>query len=263
MKKKKSTVIGCIVFLMIILLIWQGIYILGVDVLAIWEPYSFPNLKDMALRFWELAADGSLATAVISSIGRGIAGYLIACVLGSLIGMLLLEYNALQRYLKPLLSGIQTLPSICWVPFAILWFGLGNDAIIFVVVMGSMLSIALSVESAVRNIHPLYLAVAKIMGAKGIRLIVKVIIPAAMPALISGFRQGWSFAWRALMSGEVISSSVGLGYTLMMGRNLADINQVMLVMIVIIIIGVVMDKLCFSLIENKVLQSRGLKTETK
>lgn len=259
MKNNKTKILGTILFYAGILAMWQIVYILGTRTFAIWKPYSFPNIKSIVVRLGELTADGSLQKAILSSLGRGITGYLIACAIGCFVGWLLIENKTLRIYLKPLLMGIQTLPSICWVPFAILWFGLGTDAIIFVVVMGSALSIALSVESSIRNIDPLYLSVAQIMGAKNIKLILKVVIPAALPSLISGFRQGWSFAWRALMSGEVISSSIGLGYTLMLGRNLADINQVMLVMIVIIIIGVLMDKLCFSLLENRVLAKRGLK----
>lgn len=259
MKNKKKLVFGTILFYIVLLAVWQVVYVLGTQVFGIWKEYSFPNIKGIVVRLGELIADGSIQMAILSSMGRGLTGYLLACVIGCLIGILMIKSSGFKRYFRPLITGIQTLPSVCWVPFAILWFGLGNDAIIFVVVMGSALSIALSVESAVRNIDPLYMAVANIMGAKGFKLIRKVIIPAAMPALISGFRQGWSFAWRALMSGEVISSSIGLGYTLMLGRNLADINQVMLVMIVIIIIGIFMDKVCFSLVENKVLAKRGLK----
>lgn len=259
MKNKKRTILGTIIFYVGLLAIWQIVYVLGTQVFEVWKEYSFPNIKGIVIRFGELISDGSIQMAVVSSIARGLFGYLLACVLGCLVGMLMIKSETIRKYLKPLIMGIQTLPSICWVPFAILWFGLGNDAIIFVVVMGSSLSIALSVESAIRNIEPIYMAVASIMGAKGINLLRKVIIPAAMPSLISGFRQGWSFAWRALMSGEVISSSIGLGYTLMLGRNLADINQVMLVMIIIIIIGIFMDKVCFSLAENRVLAKRGLR----
>lgn len=257
-KNKKTSILGMICFYGGLLLIWQIVFVLGTQVFEFWKPYAFPNIKDIFVRLGELLANGSIQMAVASSLGRGIVGYLLACVIGCLIGMLIIRHESLGKYLKPMLMGVQTLPSICWVPFAILWFGLGDDAIIFVVVMGSCLSIALSVESSIRNIDPLYMAVAGIMGAKGLKLITKVIIPAALPSLISGFRQGWSFAWRALMSGEVISASVGLGYTLMLGRNLADINQVMLVMIIIIIIGIILDKLCFSLAENRVLAKRGL-----
>lgn len=259
MKNKTKKVLGTIIFYVALLAVWQLVYVLGTQVLGIWKEYSFPNIKGILVRLGELVSDGSIQMAIVSSIGRGILGYLLACVIGCLVGTLMIKSESARTYLKPLIMGIQTLPSVCWVPFAILWFGLGNDAIIFVVVMGSSLSIALSVESSIRNIEPIYMSVANIMGAKGLKLIRKVIIPAALPSLISGLRQGWSFAWRALMSGEVISSSIGLGYTLMLGRNLADINQVMLVMIIIIIIGIFMDKVCFSLAENRVLAKRGLR----
>ena len=143
-------------------------------------------------------------------------------------------------------------------PFAILWFGLNQQAIVFVVVMGSAFSIALAVESGMRNIDPIYVKAARTMGAGGVQLITRVILPAALPNLLSGLRQGWSFGWRALMSGEVMSSAIGLGHTLMMGRDLADINQVMLVMIVIILVGVVVDKGLFSSVEDRVLRRRGM-----
>lgn len=258
-KKNKSNILGTILFYAVVLVIWQLVYYLGTQVFELWKPYAFPNIKEIIICLGELIANGSIQNAIIASLGRGVFGYLLACIFGCVMGGLLIKYKVLRTYLKPMLMGIQTLPSVCWVPFAILWFGLGDDAIIFVVVMGSAFSIALSVESSIRNIDPLYMAVAGIMGAKGIKLATKVIIPAALPALISGFRQGWSFAWRALMSGEVISASVGLGYTLMLGRNLADINQVMLVMLIIVIIGIIIDKCGFSLVENKVLAKRGLK----
>lgn len=258
MKTNKIKILGIIIFYVVLIAIWQIVYILGTQVFDVWKEYSFPNVKGIIIRFGELVVDGSIQAAILSSVGRGVFGYILACIIGCLIGFIMIKCESFRKYLRPLITGIQTLPSVCWVPFAILWFGLGNDAIIFVVVMGSALSIALSVESSIRNIEPLYLAAASIMGAKGMKLIGKVILPAAMPSLISGFRQGWSFAWRALMSGEVISSSIGLGYTLMLGRNLADINQVMLVMIIIIIIGILMDKVCFSLAENRVLAKRGM-----
>ena len=118
--------------------------------------------------------------------------------------------------------------------------------------MGSAFGIALSIESGIKNIPPIYIKAAQTMGVKPLALYRRVIFPAALPAFISGLKQGWSFAWRALMSGEVMSASVGLGYTLMVGRDLADINQVMSVMLIII------DKGIFSLLENHILRQRGL-----
>ena len=117
---------------------------------------------------------------------------------------------------------------------------------------------ALAVDDAVKSAPPLYIKAAKTMGAGQRDLYLKVILPACVPSFIAALKQGWSFAWRALMSGEVMSSTIGLGQTLILGRDMADINQVMLVMLVIIAVGVLIDKCIFSTVERRVLRKRGL-----
>lgn len=248
---------GYVLFYGLLIALWQLLYTLGVSA-EWWKSYAFPNPKGVWLSLVSLSRDWDLVRAILYSLGRAAAGFVLACIIGSILGLLLLKVKLLTRYLKPLIMGVQTLPSICWVPFAILWFGLNQQAILFVVVMGSAFGIALAVESGMRNIDPIYVKAARTMGASGFKLITRVIFPAALPNLLSGLRQGWSFGWRALMSGEVMSSAIGLGHTLMMGRDLADINQVMLVMIVIILVGVVVDRGVFSTIEERVLRQRGL-----
>jgi len=254
---KKAPWWGYLFFYMLLIGLWQLLYMLGVS-LEWWKPYAFPNPAGVWQSLLSLSRDWNLLRAILYSLSRAALGFLLACLIGAVLGLLLLKLQLLSRYLKPLIMGVQTLPSICWVPFAILWFGLNQQAILFVVVMGSAFSIALAVESGMRNIDPIYVKAARTMGASGSKLIFRVIFPAALPNLLSGLRQGWSFGWRALMSGEVMSSAIGLGHTLMMGRDLADINQVMLVMIVIILVGVAIDKGVFSSIEERVLRQRGL-----
>lgn len=150
------------------------------------------------------------------------------------------------------------MPSICWVPFAILWFGLGESSIIFVVVMGSLFSVATTFESSIKNVKPLYIKAARTMGISEKKLFFKVIIPASIPSIVIGMKQSWAFAWRALLSAEVMSATIGLGQLLIMGRNLADINQVVLIMIIIVFIGILFDKLIFSSIEKSVLKKNGM-----
>jgi len=174
------------------------------------------------------------------------------------VGVIMSRLNKLAATIKPLILGIQSLPSVCWVPFAILWFGLTENSILFVVVMGSTFCISIAVESAIRNVSPLFIKAARTMGAKGTVLYLRVILPAGLPALITGLKQGWSFAWRALMAAEVMSATIGLGQTLMMGRDLADINRVMLVILIIILIGVVIEKFVFSAVEERILKRIGL-----
>lgn len=248
-----------ILFLIFLLALWQGAYWIGVDVLNLYKPYAFPSPIGVGERFVELCGDGTLLAATGNSLLRGIAGFGIAIAIGVLLGLLINRFNCLQKNLKPLVLGVQTLPSVCWVPFSILWFGLSTKAILFVVVMGATFSIAISIDNAIQNILPIYTQVALTMGANKKQLYRYVIFPASVPELIGGLKQGWSFAWRALMAGEVMTTSIGLGQTLITGRDLADIDQVTLVMLVIVLVGILIDKCFFSLIEQSVLKKRGIK----
>lgn len=246
------------IFFILVLMLWQGGYWLAVDVLEVVKSYTLPSPLGVAERCIELLEDGTLVQATISSLGRGFVGYVIAVVIGVLLGLLLHQVKYLQKNLKPIILGMQTLPSVCWVPFSILWFGLSTEAILFVVIMGATFSIAIAVDNAIKNVPPIYIKAALTMGAKKSQLYRQVILPACLPELVSGLKQGWSFAWRALMAGEVMTTSIGLGQTLITGRDLADINQVMLVMLVIVLVGIVIDKCIFSVIEQRMLVKRGL-----
>lgn len=250
---------GMFVFFILLILLWQIAVFLGVDCFQIFHAYAVPSPIGVAGKFIELAENGSLFKALLYSLGRGIWGFLLAAVLGILLGVAIHRFQYLQKNLKPVILGLQTLPSVCWVPFSILWFGLSNKAILFVVIMGSTFSIAGAVDNAFKNIPTIYERVALTLGINKRQLYRYVFFPAALPELVSGLRQGWAFAWRALMSGEVMTTSIGLGQTLIMGRDLADINQVMLVMLVIIMVGITVDKCIFSVIENHLLIRRGLK----
>lgn len=185
-------------------------------------------------------------------------GYLISLFIGLSLGLIIIRFRYLDETISPLLLGLQTLPSICWLPLAILWFGIGEDAIIFVIAIGSTFSIAIATLSGIKNVPPIYMRVAKTMGARGMKAYTTVIVPAALPAIISGMKQGWSFAWRALMAGELLSPKDGLGYALTLGRDLNDMNQVVGVMIIIIIIGLVIDKFLFGQLEYVVRYRWGL-----
>ncbi len=249
---------GILLCIVLLIGLWQGSYWILVDWLQLYKCYVFPSPLGVAERFWELLSNGTLLQATGSSLLRGFEGYLIAIIIGLILGLIMHHFKFLQKNLRPVILGIQTLPSVCWVPFSILWFGLSTQAILFVVVMGSAFSIAISIDNAIQHIHPIYEKVAATLGANKYQLYTKVIFPACLPELITGLKQGWSFAWRALMSGEVMTTSIGLGQTLVTGRDLADINQVMLVMLVIVVVGILIDQLGFSVIEKKMLKKRGL-----
>ncbi len=261
MKKRdvlRTKFVSELIFLGGVILLWQMLYVIGVDVLSIWKPYAMPSPTGVVKSLCLLLADASLVKAVGYSVLRGVSGYMISVVLGCFLGFLMNHFDYLHRNLRPVVMGVQTLPSVCWVPFSILWFGLTQQAIIFVVVMGSAFSMAIAADNAIHNVPKIYKKAALTMGASSRQIYREVILPASLPELVSGLKQGWSFAWRALMSGEVMTTCIGLGQTLIEGRNLADINQVMLVMIVIVLIGILIDQIVFRKLERYIYQKRGL-----
>jgi NitT/TauT family transport system permease protein len=237
---------------------WELAYKLTVDVLHIWKPYTFPSPVEVFKTLLALIGDNTLGIAIMASIKRVVLGYLLSLVIGVALGLVIVNFKFLDENLGPLILGLQTLPSICWLPFAILWYGLSEGAIIFVIAVGSIFAISSSVQFAIKSVNPLYIRAAKTMGASGYKIYMNVIFPAALPGVINGMKQGWSFAWRALMAGEMLSATKGLGQVLMVGRDIADISQVVAVMLVIIALGLLVDKLLFEKVENNIRHIWGL-----
>ncbi len=255
---KIGRIFQLVLFYLAVIVVWQAVYYFGAEVFGWWKAYAFPNPYGVYQSCVRMLNQNTLFIAILYSIRRAFIGYGISLLVGFFIGYCMSKYSFFNRNLKSLLLGIQALPSICWVPFAILLFGLDDSSILFVIVIGTTSSIAISVTSAFSLVNPIYIKVAKTMGLSNSELYYKVIIPASVPSLIAGLRQGWSFAWRALMAGEVISATVGLGQALTMGRDLADINRVTFLMIVIVIIGTLIDTCFFSTAEKRVKKKRGL-----
>ena len=249
----KRKIILLTVFYLLLIGIWQG-----VAALRIWPPYLFPSpagvFDSLVLGF----QDNSFTIGILASMKRVLIGYFISVAGGLVIGLAIGRVKVLDETVGTVVLGFQALPSICWLPIALLWFGLSESAIILVVVLGSLFAVTIGVDTGVKNVPPIYLRAARTMGAHGFDLYTKVIIPAAMPSIISGLKQGWSFAWRALMAGELLYVSIGLGHLLTMGRELNDISQIIAVMIIIIVIGITVDRLVFTKLENRVRERWGL-----
>lgn len=239
-------------------IVWELVYKLGVEYLGIWKSYTFPSPIAVTKTLMGLIADNTLGIAVLASLKRIIVGYLISVFIGIILGLSIVRFKYLDENFSALFLGLQTLPSICWLPFAILWYGLNESAIIFVIAVGSTFAISIAIESGIKNVNPLYTRAARTMGASGIKIYWNVIIPASLPSVVSGMKQGWSFAWRALMAGEMLSATKGLGQVLMVGRDLADISQVVAVMVVIIALGLLVDKLVFGRVEINIRHRWGL-----
>lgn len=246
-------IIRQVIFYGLLVGLWKVLYWL-----KFWPPYLFPSPEQVLETLIAGFQDKSLLIGIGVSLRRLVIGYGISVFFGTLIGLVIGKYKILDETVGGFFVGLQTLPSICWLPLAILWFGLSESAITFVVVMGSLLSISIATDSGVKNIQPIYLRAGRNMGAKGKDMFLYVVLPAAFPSILMGLKQGWSFAWRSLMAGEILFVSLGLGHLLNMGRELNDMSQVIAVMIVIIFIGVVMDGLVFGTAEQKVRQIWGL-----
>jgi NitT/TauT family transport system permease protein len=225
---------------------------------ALWQDFVLPSPLEV---FWALLIgfkSGSFLQAVLASLGRLSIGYAISLACGLSLGLLIGRLNLLKETLGSLCLGLQALPSVCWLPLAILWFGLNDQAIVFVVVMGALFSITLGVDSGVRNTSPIYLKTARNLGANGSALYLQVLLPAAFPTILNGLKQGWSFAWRSLMAGELLYNTVGLGNLLESGRDLLNSAQVVGVMLLIIAIGVSIDALIFRPLEKRTRTRWGL-----
>lgn len=261
MRRRKMPLIDIIkmpIVYIAIIVLWQICYWLLVEQLTFAKAYIFPSPLGVAHAFLCLIENNLLFFALLSSFRKMLIGLLISILSGVTLCLLLFRFKFLEKLLKPLILGFQTLPSICFIPFALLWFGLNDTATIFVIVVGSVFSICNATESAIKSVNPIFEKAARTMGANNADVFFQVILPASLPECISGLKQGWSFAWRALIAGEMISGTVGgLGYVLLIGRELLDINQIMLVIIILIIISVAIEKLLLGKIENATRRMMG------
>jgi NitT/TauT family transport system permease protein len=211
----------------------------------------------VAASLWSGLADGTIPRGVLVSMRRLVIGYLLSLAGGVALGLSLARSRTLRESIGTLVTGLQALPSICWLPLALLWFGLGEAAILFVVIAGSLLAITVATEAGVSNVPPLYVRAARTMGARGATLYLRVILPAALPAILSGMRLGWTFAWRSLMAGELLFVSGGLGQLLATGRELGDMSRVLAVMAAIVTLGLVTEVLVFQRLEARVREVWG------
>jgi NitT/TauT family transport system permease protein len=223
--------------------------------LKVWPPYSFPAPWSVGEALWDGFKDHSFWIGIAVSMKRMLIGYGLSVILGMFLGLAVASSKFLEETLGGLMVSLQSLPSICWIPLAVLWFGLTEKAILFVVLMGSLLSVTIAMEDGRKQLPRIYGMAGRNLGASGLRLFWHVYLPASLPYIVSGLKQGWAFAWRSLIQAEMIFLTLGLGQLLMMGRDLNDMSQVIAVMILIIALGYLVDRLVFRTAE-RVLQKR-------
>jgi NitT/TauT family transport system permease protein len=218
---------------------WQAVVWSG------WKPdYVLPGPLPVLHRLLQDVSQTDFYGGVAITLRRALIGYSIAAVSGTVLGILVARITVLRKAIGSVILGLQSMPSITWFPLAILLFQLSESAIIFVVLLGAAPAIAAGLLSGVDHVQPLLIRVGRVMGAEGLRLYRHVILPAALPSFVGGLKQGWAFAWRSLMAGElivIVSHQSSLGVRLEFAREFSDTEQLLALMIVIFVIGVVID----------------------
>jgi NitT/TauT family transport system permease protein len=214
----------------------------------------FPVLRD-------LITSGKLQDAVVQTMERAVKGYAIALVIGVLVGSAVANSKILRSAFGSFITGLQTMPSVVWFPMAIILFRLTEGAIFFVVVLGAAPSIANGLISGIDQVPPLYLRAGRALGAKGLTFYRRVMLPAALPGFVGGLKQGWAFAWRSLMAGEllvIIPGHTSIGTLMQNAKDVSDTNELIASMIVVLLIGIAVDALVFGRLQRAVNRRWGL-----
>lgn len=246
-----------VVAIALLLWVWELAYRSGVK-----PTYALPSPMDVGLVLRDQVLDGTLPAAMLTSLERGGLGFGIALAVGTPLGLLIARVRPVRRGIGPLVSGLQSLPSVAWVPAAIIFFGLGEAAIYAVVLLGAVPSIANGMVSGIDQVPPLLTRVGRVLGARGLSAARFVLLPAALPGYVGGLRQGWAFSWRSLMAAELIVNSPrlgeGLGQLLDKGRVLQDMTLVFAGILGILVVGILVELCVFAPLERRVLRRRGL-----
>ena len=263
--KKKlslSSVLAPIVAIAVIVAIWQVVFALKIK-----PDYVIPSPKmvwDSFTAQWRL---GQVWPAVSNSIWRGFVGFVLSVAIATPLGIVVSRFRFARLAIRPILTGLQQLPSVAWVPAAIIWFGLSPSTIYCVVILGAVPSIANGLISGIDQIPPLYMRAAQVLGLRGFDSVRRVVLPAALPGYLAGLEQGWAFAWRSLMAAELIAVSpelgAGLGQLLEVGRTLGDMSLIVTSIILILITGILVERLAFAPVRKRVLRARGLGVERR
>lgn len=239
----------------IVVVAWELLVVSGVK-----PAYVLPDPLTVFERLGELVREPAFWGGVTTTMARAAVGFVVALAIGTVLGAAVARSRILRAAVGSLLSGLQTMPSIAWFPLAILFFGLTEQAILFVIVLGAAPSIANGLISGIDDVPPQLLRAGHTLGARGLRMLRYVILPAALPTYVAGLKQGWAFAWRSLLAGELlvtVSQVLALGVLLSNARNFADAPTLLAVMIVILIIGMLVDGV-FSWLANGIRRRRGL-----
>lgn len=251
-----------VIAIVLLISIWQALW-----AAAFWPEYKLPApltvWHQLAVEF----ASGDAWSILWTSIHRAVLGFLFGLMIATPLGMLVAKVRVIRAAIGPLLSGLQNLPSVAWVPAAILWFGVTPSTIYFVILLGSIPSIAVGLVSGIDQVPPILPRVGQVFGAGRLAAVRHILLPAALPGYLTGLKQGWAFSWRSLMAAEIIATSPvlgrGLGQYLEDARSFNDMPTVIAAIALILVVGISVELLVFRPLERSVLRSRGLTGATR
>ena len=251
------TLLPPLVAVILLIAVWQFLWSL-----ALWPEYKLPAPAEVYGHFADLVTTGDAWSVLWVSVHRALIGFAFAIVIGIPLGLLIGTVPVIRAAIGPLVTGLQTLPSVAWVPAAILWFGIEPATMYAVILLGSVPSIANGLVAGLDQIPTILPRVGKVLGAKGLTMSRHILLPAALPGFLAGLKQGWAFSWRSLMAAELIANSpqlgVGLGQLLQQGKELNSMSRLLTAIFLILIVGILVDLLLFRPLERRVLAARGL-----
>ncbi|MFD7875025.1 ABC transporter permease [Streptomyces sp. NPDC059766] len=254
----REKVLPPVVAIAVVVVVWQGLITLKI----VDDPSKLPSPGAVWAEVQDAWLKGTLLGYIWTSVSRGLLGFALALLIGTPLGLLVARVKFVRAAIGPTLSGLQSLPSVAWVPPAVIWLGLQPSMMYAVILLGAVPSIANGLVSGVDQVPPLFLRAGRTLGATGLRGTWHIVMPAALPGYVAGLKQGWAFSWRSLMAAEIIASSpdlgVGLGQLLEVARTNSSMAQVFLAILLILFVGIAIDLLIFSPLERWVLRSRGL-----
>ncbi|MCJ2037620.1 ABC transporter permease [Methylobacterium sp. J-059] len=236
----------------------------------IWEAYGryldndllFPTFTATVTAFAHGVADGTLVLRAWGSIKVLLIGYALGILLATVLTSIAISSRIGTDFLETMTSMFNPLPAIALLPLALIWFGLGNGSLIFVLVHSVTWAIALNTHSGFLSVSRTLKMVGRNYGLRGTRLITKILIPAAFPSILTGLKVGWAFAWRTLIAAELVfgvsSGSGGLGWFIFENKNMLDIPNVFAGLLTVILIGLCVENLIFQTIERHTLQRWGM-----
>jgi NitT/TauT family transport system permease protein len=256
-RRALTTGLPPLVALALFLLVWQLVW-----ASAITDEFKVPAPADVWQAFAKVVDDGSVFSILWTSVSRAFIGFATGLVIATPLGLLVAKVRVVRAAIGPLLQGLQSLPSVAWVPAAVLWFGLTDATIYFVVLAGSIPSIANGLVAGIDQIPPILPRVGQVLGARGLAGARHILLPAALPGYLAGCKQGWAFSWRSLMAAEIIAAGpllgFGLGAYLKEGSDFNDMPTVIAAIFLILIVGIGIELLVFRPVERRVLRARGL-----